>query len=89
MPLQIRRQFSHSPQGSPDGVAVGAVERHGEDAGGGGLPDPARTGEQVAVAHPAAGDGAAEHGRDVVLDQQVGEALGTVAAGEGDGHDGA
>ena len=34
--------------------------------------------------HPAARDGAAEDGGDVVLHQQVGEALGTVSAGEGE-----
>ena len=35
--------------------------------------------------HAAAGDGAPEHGRDVILHQQVGEALGTVSASESDG----
>ena len=36
------------------------------------------------MADPATGDGAAQHGGDVILHQQVAEALGTVTAGEGD-----
>ena len=65
---------------------MGTVERHGQDARRGGLADAAGPGQQIPVADPAAGHGAAQHGGDVVLDQQIGEALGTVAAGEGDGH---
>ena len=38
------------------------------------------------MADPAAGDGAAKHGGDVVLNEQVGEAFGTVTACERDGH---
>ncbi len=34
--------------------------------------------------HPAPGNGAAEHGHDMVLDQEIGKALGAVSAGEGD-----
>ena len=90
-PFQMRRQFSHSPQGSPrgrDGVAALAVERHGEDAGRGGLADAARAGQQVAVAEAATGDGAAEGGGDVILHQQVGKAPRTIPACKGDGHGG-
>ena len=36
--------------------------------------------------HASAGHGTAQHGGHVVLDQEVGKALGTVAAREGDGH---
>ena len=82
-PFQMRRQLSHSPQGSPLSRAVGAVERHGEDPGRGGLPHAARTRQQVAMPHAAARDGSAQHGGDVILHQQVGELLGTIASGEG------
>ena len=33
---------------------------------------------------PTPGNGATEHGRDVVLHQEVGKALGAIAAGESD-----
>ncbi len=88
-PVQMRRQPSHSPQGSPGAARrIGplAVEGHGEEPGGGGLPDAARAGEEVAVADPAVLDRTAQHGRDVVLDQEIAELFGAVATGERDGH---
>jgi hypothetical protein len=45
--------------GVAGGVALRAVERHGEDASGCGLPYAAWPGEKVSVTHPAAGDGTA------------------------------
>jgi hypothetical protein len=39
------------------------------------------------VPDPAASHRTAEYRGDVVLYQKIGEALGTVAAGEGDGHE--
>src|SRR6476469_9936984 len=68
------------------GVAIRAVERHGENAGRGGLTHPPRPGEQVPVTDAAPSDGSAQHRGDVVLDQKVGETFGTVTASEGDGH---
>jgi len=38
------------------------------------------------VSNPSASHGPAQDGGNVILDQQVGEALGAVTASEGDGH---
>ena len=65
------------------GMAVGAVERHREDPSRGGFPHSARARQQVAMAYAAAGDRTAEHGGDMILHQQIGELLRTIAAGEG------
>ena len=69
--------------GLTGGCAPLAVQRHREDARRGRLPHAARTGEQVAVRHAARRHGAPERGRDVVLDDEVGELLGAVFAGQG------
>src|SRR5439155_26598382 len=61
-----------------------AVERHGENSRRGGLPGAPRSGEQIAVPDPAPCHRTGEGRGHVVLDQQLGEALGTVLAGEGD-----
>ena len=63
-----------------------AIERHGQDAGGGGLAHAAGSGEEIAVGHAVLLDCATEDGGHVFLYHQVGEALGSVAAGESDGH---
>ena len=62
-----------------DGVA--AVERHGQDAGDGGLADAAVAGEDVAVGDAVLGERVHQGHGDVVLSDDVGEALGTVFAG--------
>src|SRR5690606_8302383 len=64
-------------------LAAGAVARHGQDAGGGSLAHAARPGQQVAVSHPVVLDGPAQHGGNVVLDQEVGKPPGPVPAREG------
>src|SRR5690606_5352057 len=47
--------------------ALLAVEGAGERPGGGGLPDPARAGEQEGVVDATAGDGVAQRAGDVLL----------------------
>jgi hypothetical protein len=39
------------------------------------------------MAHPVPRDRPPEHGGDMVLDQEIGEALGAIPAGKGDGHE--
>jgi hypothetical protein len=60
------------------GVTALAIECHRENPGRGGLAGSARTSQQIAVPHPIPGDRAAQGSRDVILDQKVGEPLGTV-----------
>jgi hypothetical protein len=67
-------------------IALGAVERHRQNPGGGGLADAPRPGQEIAVTHASPSHCSAEDGNDVVLNQEIGEALGTVSAGEGDWH---
>ena len=57
-----------------------AVQRHGEDAGRGGLADAPGTGEEIAVGDPPLRDGAAERGSDVLLGDEIGELLGAILA---------
>ena len=66
------------------GLAVGAeleaVERPGEDAGGGGLAGAARAREQVRVAGAVFAHRVAQRVRDVALADELGEMLGPVLA---------
>ena len=62
-----------------DGVA--AVEGGGEDAGDGGFADAAMAGEDVAVGDALLGERVHEGDGDVVLSDDIGEALGAVLAG--------
>ncbi len=62
-----------------DGIA--AVERHGQDAGDGGLADAAVAGEDVAVGDAVLGERVHQGHGDVILPDDVGEALGTILAG--------
>src|SRR5438552_3696699 len=64
-----------------DGRPLFAVERLGEDAGGGGFADAAGAGEEVGVGDAVAGDGVAEGLGDGLLPDQVAEQLRPVAAG--------
>jgi hypothetical protein len=61
-------------------VAIRAVQRHREDPCRGGLADAPGTGQEIAVAHPSARDGAAQHGAHMVLHQEVGEPPWTILA---------
>jgi hypothetical protein len=40
------------------------------------------------VPDTASGNRSAQHGHDMILDQEIGEAFGAVSAGESDGHEG-
>ena len=54
----------HAGGAHPAGLRGGpllAIERLGQDAGGGGLPHPARAGEQVGVGDAPRGEGVGEH----------------------------
>ena len=62
--------------------AVGAVERLGENAGGGGLAGAARADEKIGVGEALLGDGVAQGAHDVVLSEDVVEGFGSVFAGE-------
>ena len=66
--------------GAADRVA--AVERHGQDAGDGGFADAAMAAEDVAVGDAALGQRVQQRARDVLLPDDIAEALGTVFAGE-------
>ena len=58
-----------------------------EQAGGGGLAEPAGATEEVGVMHPIVGDRVAQRTGDMLLTDQVGEGLGAVFPGEDDvGH---
>ena len=65
--------------GGADGVA--AVEGHGQDAGDGGLADAAVAAEDVSVGDAVLGERVGEGDGDVVLADDVGEALGAVFSG--------
>ena len=67
-------------------LPVAAIQRHGQDPGGRGLAHTARAGEEIAVRRPAARHGPAQGGGHVILDEEIGELLGTILAGEGDHH---
>ena len=62
-----------------DGVA--AVKRHGEDAGNGGLADAAMAAEDVAVGDAVLGERVHQGHGDVILANDIGEALRTIFAG--------
>ena len=62
--------------------AAGAVERLGEDAGGGGLAGAARPDEEIGVGEAVLRDGIAQRPHDVVLSEDVVERLRAVLAGE-------
>ena len=62
--------------------AAGAVERFGENAGGGCLAGAAWTDEQVGVCQPLLQDGVAQRADDMVLTEDVVEGFGAVFAGE-------
>ena len=66
----------------PPWTTLLAVQRHRENARGGRFPNAARPGKQVAVRDPPLTDGAAQRHGDVVLDDEIGELLGAVFAGE-------
>ncbi len=60
-----------------------AVDRLGEDPGGGGLPHSPRAAEEVGVPEPAGADGVAKRGGDVGLADDIAEDLGPPFAGRG------
>ena len=62
------------------GAEVEAVQRAGEQARRGGLAGAARPGEEVGVADAVLGDRVAQRGGDVVLADQLAEALRSVLA---------
>ena len=62
------------------GAEIEAVQRLGEDAGGGGLAGAARAGEQVRVADAVLADRVAQRGGDVVLADELAEPLRAVLA---------
>ena len=68
------------PRGRADGIA--AVQRHGQDARDGGLADAAVAGEDVTVGDAVLGERMHQSHSDVVLSDDVGEALGTIFASE-------
>ena len=87
LPARISVQLSQTSQGSGVGRAaaadgVAAVQRHGQDAGDGGFADAAMAAEDVAVGDAVLGERVHQGHGDVVLSDDVGEALGTVFAGE-------
>jgi hypothetical protein len=73
------------PQGSGVGRAGAdlgaAVECAGQDAGDGGLADAAMAGKDIAVGDAVLREGVEQGAGDVVLPDDVGEALGAVLAG--------
>ena len=83
---RIATQSGHTPQGSavgpPGAVRAGAVQRAGDDAGGGGLADPAHPGQHEGVRDPAGGEGVAQDAHHRLLADQVVEAGRAVFAGE-------
>jgi hypothetical protein len=66
------------------GFTTRAVERHGQYPSRCGLAHSPWTGEQIPMADASPGYRATEHGHDVILNQQVSEALGAVSTGESD-----
>jgi len=68
------------PQGSPAGVPGGRSQFSaiGEDAGGSRFADASGPREQVSVRDAPLRHGAPQRGRDVVLDDEIGELFGTV-----------
>ena len=62
--------------------AAGAVERLGENAGGGGFSGAAGADEKVGVGQPFLGDGVAKGPYDMVLSEDVVEGFGSIFAGE-------
>ncbi len=70
-------------RGRPAGaVRAGAVQRAGDDAGGGGLAHPAHAGEHEGMGDPAGGEGVAQDAHHRLLADQVVEAGRAVFAGE-------
>src|SRR2546427_487548 len=67
--------------GKTTAARILAMALNCEDAGRSGLSYPAGTREQVPMRHSRPGDGPPQRGGHVILDQQVGKALGTVFAG--------
>ena len=59
---------------------IGAIEGHGENAGGGGLPHPARPTEKVRVRDALRVDRGPERRSDVILSDQLCEAARTVSS---------
>jgi len=83
----MRRQASHSPQGSPPpvtGFAALTIQRHRQDPRGRRFPDAARAGEEVAVRDAALRHGTPQGGGHVVLGDEIGELFGAVFAGKRD-----
>ena len=85
LPARISVQLSHTRRARRwDGVRanrVAAVQGHGQDAGDGGFADAAMAAEDVAVRDAVLGERIHQGHGDVVLSDDVGEALGTVFAG--------
>jgi ribulose-5-phosphate 4-epimerase/fuculose-1-phosphate aldolase len=86
LPARISVQLSQTSQGSAVGrfsepIGVAAVERHGQDARDGRLADAAVAGEDVAVRDAVLGQRVHQGHGDVVLADDVGEALRAVFAG--------
>ncbi|MFM1945365.1 MAG: hypothetical protein RI897_4347, partial [Verrucomicrobiota bacterium] len=61
--------------------SVGAVQAFGEDAGDGGFAGASGSAEEVSVGDAALGDGMGKRGGDVVLTDDIAEALWSVFAG--------
>ena len=59
-----------------------AIQRPGENPGGGSLAHAAGSGEQVGVAHATGGDGVGQRAGDVLLPHQFVECLGAVTSGD-------
>ncbi len=82
VPCSMARHESHSPHGSPS-VEVLAVERLGQDPGGGGLARAAGPAEQVGVADPVLAHGVVQRATTWSWPRISREALGPIAAVEG------
>ena len=82
----MARQLSQTPQGVGGGAALavraGAVQRAGDDAGGGRFADAADAGEHEGVGDAVQREGAAEGFDEGVLADQVVERRGAVFAGQ-------
>jgi len=65
-------------------VCAEAVEALGQQAGAGGLADPADAGEQEGMGHAVLGDGTGEGTGNVLLPREVLEGLRTVLSGQDD-----
>ena len=64
------------------GGALRAIERFGEDAGGGGLADAADAGKNIGVRDAVRLDGVRERARDVLLPDDVAERLRAIFSGD-------